>query len=397
MRRLALALVLLLFGGTVLAEQFKPVHTGPSRTTATATPKPPAKKTAAKPAPKGPAAKMLFGAVGEPAPLAARAIGSYAKGCLAGGVALPINAPEWQVMRLSRNRNWGHPRLIEYMERLAKDARKDGWPGLLVGDMSQPRGGPMLDGHTSHQVGLDADIWLTPMPDRTLTPQEREDVIAASMLKDPFNVDPAVFTPQHVKLIKRAASYPQLARIFAHPAIKRALCEQAGKDRAWLAKVRPWWNHFYHFHVRLSCPPGMESCGNQPPVGGEDGCGTELTEWYKMLRESELWAATPPNPDAPPPPKKYLGLGDLPAECKTVLNAGGGPTIAEDGTVPAALAREASKDAGPPHPRLDPVALAALKSQLAATKGKKGVKETPAAIAASATGNMPLPDRKPPH
>ncbi len=137
-------------------------------------------------------------------------------------------------MRLSRNRNWGNPRLLDYLERLASDARAlDGWPGLLVGDMSQPRGGPMLTGHTSHQIGLDADIWLTPMPDRIMTPQEREDMTAVSMLKDPFSVDPNIFTLAQVKLIRRAASYPQVARIFVHPAIKKALCQmapQVGKD-----------------------------------------------------------------------------------------------------------------------------------------------------------------------
>jgi len=109
-------------------------------------------------------AKLLFSAVARPAPLAARSIGFYSQGCLAGAVALPITGRSWQVMRLSRNRNWGHPRLVAYLERLAKDARSFGWSGLLVGDLSQPRGGPMPTGHTSHQIGLDADIWLTPMP-----------------------------------------------------------------------------------------------------------------------------------------------------------------------------------------------------------------------------------------
>ena len=187
MRRLALSLILLLFCGTVAAEQV-----APSKTAATTVPPKPVPKPAPKkPAPKSPIARDLFGAAAAPAPLAARAIGSYAKGCLAGGVSLPINGPDWQVMRLSRNRNWGTPQLLDFLERLSSDARAfDGWPGLLIGDMSQPRGGPMLTGHTSHQVGLDADIWLTPMPDRILTPQEREDMIAVSMLKDPFNVDP---------------------------------------------------------------------------------------------------------------------------------------------------------------------------------------------------------------
>ena len=376
MQRLALGLVLLLICGAVSAEQIKPATKA-----AIKTPTASAKKVAKKPAaPKGPPAKMLFGAVTTPAPLAARAIGSYAKGCLSGGVSLPINGPDWQVMRLSRNRNWGHPRLLDYLERLASDARGlDGWPGLLVGDMAQPRGGPMITGHTSHQIGLDADIWLTPMPDRVLTSQEREDITATSMLKDPFTVDPNIWTPLHAKLIKRAASYPQVARIFVHPAIKKVLCEQAGKNRAWLSKVRPWWNHYYHFHVRLTCPPGAEDCGNQKPAGSDDGCGKELAEWYKMLRKAELWRSAPPAPlDAKPAPKKHpMGLRDLPTECTAVLNSGGGaPVVAADGTVPAALKVEAGKDAGPPIPRLDPVAYAALKAEFA-KKGKSKPGEKP--------------------
>ena len=132
--------------------------------------KAPKKKVAKVAKPAGPPAKALFGAAKSPAPMAARAIGFYAKGCLAGAASLAVDGPAWQAMRLSRNRNWGHPELIALVEKLATDAKKhDGWPGLLVGDLSQPRGGPMLTGHASHQVGLDADIWLTPMPDRRLS------------------------------------------------------------------------------------------------------------------------------------------------------------------------------------------------------------------------------------
>jgi len=399
MQRLALGLSLLLFCGAVSAEQVKPPK---APATTPAAPADAAKKAAVKaPVPKKPPAKELFGAVSAPAPLAARAIGSYAKGCLAGGISLPTNGPDWQVMRLSRNRNWGHPRLLDYLERLASDARAlDGWPGLLVGDMAQPRGGPMITGHSSHQIGLDADIWLTPMPDRILTPQEREDISATSMLKDPFAVDAAIWTPLHTKLIKRAASYPQVSRIFVHPAIKKLLCEQAGKNRAWLAKVRPWWGHFYHFHIRLSCPPGAEGCENQKPVTGDDGCGTELANWYKMLRKAEVAAARPVTPGAAPPArgKPPLSLGDLPRECMTVLNSGGGmPAINPDGTVPAALKAMAGKDAGPPAPHLDDAALAALKAQLSGSKA--GSKPAPDAAAKPVTeagsASVPLPESKP--
>jgi penicillin-insensitive murein DD-endopeptidase len=392
MRRLALGLILLLICGAVSAEQIKPAvktATKPATTSPTGT----AKKSAAKPAPKGPPAKMLFGGVSAPAPLASRAIGSYARGCLAGGVSLPINGPDWQVMRLSRNRNWGTPQLLDYLERLASDARAlDGWPGLLVGDMAQPRGGPMITGHSSHQIGLDADVWLTPMPNHILTPQEREDVTATSMLKDPFTVDPSVWTPLHTKLIKRAASYPQVSRIFVHPAIKKVLCQQAGKDRAWLGKVRPWWGHYYHFHIRLKCPPGMTDCEDQKPPNGDDGCGTELANWFTMLRKAEIaTAGRPAAPGAKPAPKKPpLVLGDLPKECMTVLNSGGGgPVIAPDGTVPAALNAAAGKDAGPPEPHLDPQALAALKAQMSKKPGSKSA--TPAAASASAGTSAPTP------
>jgi penicillin-insensitive murein endopeptidase len=377
MRRLFLGLILLLFCGAVAAEQVSP-----SKTATATPPKPAAKPAPKKAAPKSPVARELFGAVPGPAPLAARAIGSYAKGCLAGGVSLPINGPDWQVMRLSRNRNWGTPQLLDFLERLASDARAlDGWPGLLVGDMSQPRGGPMLTGHTSHQVGLDVDIWLTPMPDHILSPQEREDMSAVSMLKDPFSVDPNIFTLMQVKLIRRAALSPQVARIFVHPAIKKALCQmapQAGKDTAWLGRVRPWWNHHYHFHVRLTCPPGMAGCENQKEVSGDNGCGQELTTWYAMIKKAAIEMAKPPVPGAKPwvgrPP---LTMAQLPKECGTVLTSGGfEPPIAKEGDVPAALKAMATKDAGPPIPVLTAAQLQAL------TGGAD-------------PGGMPLPDRNP--
>jgi penicillin-insensitive murein endopeptidase len=309
-------------------------------------------------------ANELFASATLPAPLAARSIGSYAKGCLAGGVALPINGPDWQMMRLSRNRNWGNPRLVKFLEEFARDARVlDGWPGLLVGDMSQPRGGPMIAGHASHQIGLDIDIWLTPMPDRILTAEEREKMSAVSMLKDPFTVDPEKWTPLHTKLLKRAASYPEVDRIFVYPAIKKVLCEQAGENRAWLIKVRPWWNHYYHFHVRLICPLGDSACEGHKPASGDDGCGQELANWYAKLKEAAIASANlPPRVAKPWRRKGRLMMADLPAECRTVLTAGGfEPTPANANSMPAAVQKAlASKEAGPPLPRLDAAAVRAL-------------------------------------
>jgi penicillin-insensitive murein endopeptidase len=270
-------------------------------------------------------AKKLFSEVTVPSPGAARPIGSYATGCLAGAVQLPGDGPNWQAVRPSRNRAWGTPELVAYIEKLASDAAKDGWPGLVIGDMAQPRGGPMITGHDSHQTGLDVDIWYLPMPSHVMTAEERETIEAPSMLIDGrLEVDPAKWTPARAALLKRAASYPEVARIFVSPAIKKAVCQTATGDRAWLAKLRPWFDHEDHFHVRLTCPPGIASCVNQPPVDPGDGCGDDLASWFK-----------PPPPPPPPtlpfrlPPETTLP--DLPAACTGVV------TAAPGGLSPAAL------------------------------------------------------------
>jgi penicillin-insensitive murein endopeptidase len=227
-------------------------------------------------------------------------------------------------MRLSRNRNWGHPKLVDLVERLATTAQKnDGWPGLLVGDLSQPRGGPMLTGHASHQLGLDADVWLTPMPDRRLSNREREDIAATSMLDSTdLAVDPKIFTEKHVALLKRAASFPEVERVLVHPAIKKALCQAAGTNRGWLGKVRPIQGHYYHFHVRIGCPPGSIGCQPQKAVTGDDGCAKEVDEWLVRLARNKLPAPPKPPGWKPAPPKPPISVVDLPADCRMVLESG---------------------------------------------------------------------------
>jgi penicillin-insensitive murein endopeptidase len=267
--------------------------------------------------PKTPA-KELFGRKATPLPLAARSIGFYTHGCLAGAVALPINGKTWQVMRLSRNRNWGHPELIAFLERLAAQVPKvSKWAGILVGDMSQPRGGPMLTGHASHQIGIDADIWLTPMPKTPLSREDREEMSATMVVApDKLDVDPKVWTPSHVAVIKAAASDPKVERIFVNAAIKKALCRDAGHDRGWLHKVRPWYGHDYHFHVRMVCPPGSPECKGQPPTSDDEGCAPKDLEYW--FRDSVLHPQPPKEPVKPRPP---LTLADLPPACKQILLA----------------------------------------------------------------------------
>jgi len=269
--------------------------------------------------PKDPklAAKEVFGREQTPAKMTAQSIGFYAKGCLAGGEELPITGPTWQVMRLSRNRNWGNPQLVSFLEKLSAKAQKLGWPGLLVGDMSQPRGGPMFTGHASHQVGLDADIWLTPMPNHLLSRNEREEMSAVMMVRpDRLDIDPKVWTPQHLKVVRAAAEEPQVERIFVNAAIKKALCREATGNRQWLSKIRPMYGHDYHFHIRLKCPTGSNECEAQPPPDDQEHCAaTDFAYWFSDA------VLHPKPPKEPPKPKAPITVAELPAACREVLAA----------------------------------------------------------------------------
>ena len=121
-------------------------------------------------------ANRLFGAKAAPSSQAAMPVGSYARGCAAGLVELPETGPSWQAMRLSRGRNFGQPVMIDYIVALSRAAQQVGWGGLYVGDISQPRGGPMTSGHASHQIGLDADSWMLPPQSLSLSRDERENI-----------------------------------------------------------------------------------------------------------------------------------------------------------------------------------------------------------------------------
>jgi penicillin-insensitive murein DD-endopeptidase len=94
------------------------------------------------------------------------------------------------------------------------------------------------------------------------------------------------------------------------------LCREARGDRGWLAKIRPWWGHDYHFHIRMRCPPGNGQCEGQPSQSEDEGCKpADLAYWFS---DSVLHPKPPPTPPKPKPP---LTLAQLPAACKAVLHA----------------------------------------------------------------------------
>lgn len=284
------------------------------------------------------AAKRLFGAKKVAAAMAPAVFGSYAKGCVAGAERLADNGPTWQAMRLSRNRHWAHPELIATVKKLSRDGKKVGWNGLLVGDLTQPRGGPMLSGHASHQAGLDADIWLTPMPDRRLSRKEREQLSATSMLgrnsKGKLTnqkLDKRRFTKAHAGIIRTAARYKNVERIFVHPTIKRELCRQYPNKPKWLGKVRAQFGHHYHFHVRIGCPAGSPGCKPQARVPSY-GCDKATMDYWFKVAYGPRRKPKPGAKPAKPRKKREIRLQDLPRQCRTVLNAGNLGTTSNSAT-----------------------------------------------------------------
>jgi penicillin-insensitive murein endopeptidase len=269
-------------------------------------------------------ANRLFGAMRAGSAQPAAAIGTYAKGCAAGLVELPDTGPTWQAMRLSRNRNWGHPEMIEFIRDLSREATRHGWAGLYIGDISQPRGGPMTSGHNSHQIGLDADIWMLPPRRVNLSRGERESLSSISVRTEDQRSINGNWTRAHHAILKAAASDDRVDRVFVAAAVKIEMCRTATRaDRSWLQKVRPLYGHNTHFHVRLRCPPGSRLCQTQSPTvrelsNGGDGCDESLMWWVTdYLR--------PPDPNAPPAPPRRgprdYTMADLPRQCQDVLSS----------------------------------------------------------------------------
>ena len=277
-------------------------------------------------------AKEVFGRVATSSSGRPQSFGGYARGCQAGAVQLPQTGPTWQPMRLSRNRNWAQPQTVDYIQDLSRfAATQSGWSGLYVGDMSQPRGGPMLTGHASHQTGLDADIWMLPPKKVNLSAAQRESISSISVRTDDQRKINENWTPAHMAIIKAAANDKRVDRIFVAAAVKIEMCRTAGTDRNWLAKVRPLYGHNYHFHVRLKCPRGSPKCIKQTSVdriSKGDGCDKSLTWWVTDYLDPPKVDPNKPKPKkskAKPKPRprraSEMIMADLPKQCSGVLKA----------------------------------------------------------------------------
>jgi len=240
------------------------------------------------------------------------AIGQVGNGCIAGAERLAIDGTGYRIMNAQRNRYYGHPHLVRVLQDIGIFVHQRGYGRLQIGDMSQPRGGPMPSGHRSHQNGLDADVWFeleTPHRQPHKAGREYAHSGAPSMLtRDRDRLDLDLWSDSHREILKKAASIPQVDRIFVNPHVKLDLCRHVQGPRAWLQKIRPWYGHNEHFHLRITCPSGSPLCEQQDPLPAGDGCDDEALDW---------WLLQPLPPSAPQPvPEK-----SMPAECRSLLYA----------------------------------------------------------------------------
>jgi len=246
----------------------------------------------------------------------ARSIGTYNRGCIGGARALALQGPGWRVMKPERARYFGHPVLLEVVSTLAGFVQSKRLGALRIGDLGQPRGGPAPSGHASHQTGLDVDIGYAVSP-----PAEGE--YWRSMVDAPRGRVTADFGAAQLKLVRQAALDERVDRIFVNPVIKRTLCARAPKpeaERAWLRKVRPWWGHDEHMHVRLRCQSGSPDCQDQAALPEGDGC--DKLSWWFTRRKRAPEPVAPPEPAPAPNPKPARPLP--PPACDAVLAAAPG-------------------------------------------------------------------------
>lgn len=221
--------------------------------------------------------------------LKGESIGKYTAGCIENPSKLERKGPGYQVIRLHRERYYGHPDTIRLIEDLGSEVKSKFGVVLYIADISKDNGGPILDNHSSHQTGLDADILYvkSPLSSNTfLNPDEREIKRPVSLLRsDGEAVDHTRWSPVNNDILRMAATNEKVDRIFVNPAIKRELCSNYPGEE-WLRKIRPWWGHDGHFHVRLKCPENSPDCvpGSRIPDGA--GCDSDLNWWFS--REAKI-------------------------------------------------------------------------------------------------------------
>ncbi|NDD92139.1 penicillin-insensitive murein endopeptidase [bacterium] len=246
-----------------------------------------------------------------PAQGQAESIGTPSAGCLRGAAALKDQGEGYKLVRPSRGRYFGHPRLIEAVEQAAETLAKQKKPPLLIADLGLPRGGPTLSAHSSHQTGLDVDIWYLrykPWKNRKNVRKAEREKLQATPMVDPKNLKalPA-FGKEERAVLQLFAENPEVDRILVHFAIKKALCQTVPQE-PWIRKIRPWFGHDHHFHVRMKCSATDRLCRTATdPLPEGNSCDQSLDWWWsEEARQDETKNVNR---------QEHPVMPELPAEC----------------------------------------------------------------------------------
>jgi penicillin-insensitive murein endopeptidase len=146
---------------------------------------------------------------------------------------------------------------------------------LSVGDISAKKGG-QLGRHSSHQMGVDADISYY-----FDTKEKQKGLVDAVASSKPVG---SFMANEQWTMFKDLVGQGNVDRIFVHPAIKKELCgvalkkgdlkpsETAGVAFEALRVMRPEVNHDDHFHLRLKCSTAQPRCRQMAPPAKVTGC-----------------------------------------------------------------------------------------------------------------------------
>jgi penicillin-insensitive murein endopeptidase len=215
--------------------------------------------------------------------------GFYSRqGALSDATAIAPEGPGFVHLFESRDRRYGSQGLIELLERSAAEIARLHPEGerLQIGDIAAIGGGP-IRGHASHQNGLDADLVYYRTSHREQSAADGDagfiETFVTGEGADHADVagthaSPDLDVARSWELIKLLSASHRLARIFMHPAIKRAFCQEARSrgelqsESRTLSRLRPLDNHDDHMHVRISCPTESPGCVPQPEPDADPGC-----------------------------------------------------------------------------------------------------------------------------
>ena len=267
----------------------------------------------------------------KPSKHTAQSIGSYAGGCLQGGQLLSETGKGYTSIRRFRNRFYAHPHTLEVVQSLGRWVADLKMRTLEIGDLSQPRGGLMTYGHRSHQSGLDVDLWFGYPPSlqthvekqvkkfkkglkdsKKMSRKQKNQLFdlehPSVLMKKREQIDPKTWSDRHLILLYLATLDPRVERIFVHWQIKSKLCSLHKKKQLdhvlknakayfkkkepnfdlnhdqWLRKIRPWYGHHQHFHIRLACPSDSPKCTPQTPLPNTAGCDRQFA-WFSFAAQ----------------------------------------------------------------------------------------------------------------